>query len=857
MDAPLPDRWHQIEILFTGAVELPVGERAAFLDARAPDPALRAEVERLLGAHDRAGGFLGELDTERAADLVRSVDDMLVRDQSLGPYRLLRRLGQGGMGVVWLAHDPRLDRPVALKVLPAPVGASEAARRRLTQEAQAASALDHPNIATIYDIGETPDGRAFVAMAYYDGESLRERLTRGPLHPGEALRLLIQIAEGLAAAHAAGIVHRDIKPGNVMLTREGLAKIVDFGIAKVAGRSSGGLGETAGTISYMSPEQTRGGQVDARADVWACGVLLHELLAGERPFRGDDEQGVIHAIRSSRSTPLREVRPDVPEAVVRVVDRCLQKDSEARFADAAELLAALRAAAVPAPRPRAWPAVAGVAATLALAMAIAAWQGALWSRGESGPGGQRSDSSPLALDNADPAPVRLAVLPLANLSPAGGEEYFADGLTEELIARLSRLSQVRVIARTSVMPYKGTGKAIAEIGRELAVAAVLEGSVRTFGGEVRVTVQLVDVESQAPLWSETYDAEAADVLRLQRDIAERVVGSLRLRLDPPERQTLRSPDTTSPEAHRLHLQGRHVLHRRTAASLEQSVRYFEEALGHDPSFAAAYAGLAEAWLHLGNYGIAPGPEAQRRARAAAERAIELDPATTEAFAVLGLLRMATLDFIGVEHAFQQALALNPSDATAHHWYGFFLGSQGRAEEGIRSVRRARDLDPLALPVVSTLARLLVHVGETAAARGELESAIDLDPSYPWTWYSLALAYAVDGRLDEAMFGLEQALDRLPGQPRLLSAKAALHARAGMPGPAREILHELAAGADPVARAYELAVVHAALGEMDESFDWLRQVTWSSEHLFSVRTDPLLAPLRGSARYEKFIEQLGL
>jgi eukaryotic-like serine/threonine-protein kinase len=855
MELPSPDRWRRIASLFAEAVDVPPPERAAFLEDRIEDATLRAELARLLLAHERADGFLDELDTGRAATLIREDEDGIEPGESIGPYRVVRRLGHGGMGVVWLAHDPRLDRQVALKLLPSHRSTDDAARRRLTEEAKAASALDHPHIATIYDIGDAPDGRLFIAMAFYEGESLRDRLERGPLPVGEAVAVATQLADALAAAHAVGIVHRDVKPGNVILTQSGGVKLVDFGVAKLpAARAAASL--MAGTPPYMSPEQFRGEEVDGRADIWSLGVVLYEVLSGRRPFGGADEAALLRAIQNETPPELRQLNPEVPAPLARIVERCLARSPATRFASASELRDALRAPSATGTSHRRRR-LRGAALALALMVGIAAGVRLLVGGGAVPPPPSDGSTATLAPGAPTSEPTRLAVLPFANLGTDPEDEYFAEGLTDEMISRLAGLSQLRVIARTSVLRYQGADRSIPDVAAELGVVRLLEGGIRRVEDRVRITVQLVDASTQEALWSEAYDAELEDVLGVQRDIAERVAAALQLRLEPGDRQTFAVTGTVDPDAYLLYLRGRHFLNRRTEQALHQAVESFQDAIRRDTAFAAAHASLAEAYMHLGNYGFAPAEHVFPQARRAAERALGLPDGPAEAHAVLALLHVAERDFASAEQAFLRALALRPNDATARHLYGFFLGIRDRTAEALREVRLAQELDPLALPITSSLARLLTYAGETGEAFEHLDAAIRLEPAYPWTWFGLALAQTQRDAHGEAVRTAERALDLAPGQPRLRATLAALQARAGDDAPARQLLRELEAATEPDAYAYELTLVHAALGEIDPAFARLSRTRWSSETLFSLRTDPLLAPLRSDRRYTRLLRTLGM
>ena len=714
-------QWERLSELLQRALALPPPDRSRFLDqACGGDTALREEVASLLEASQPASGYFERLGDE-VARLALSAATNLARDplgigDVVSHYQIVERIG-GGMGVVYKARDTRLDRLVALKFVAAGLGADETARERLHAEARAASALDHPNIGVVHEIGEDEQGGLFIAFGWYDGETLKEILQRGPLPLADALATARQIAAALATAHQRGIIHRDVKPSNIIRTPNGVVKLLDFGIAKLPGTDLTREGAALGTIAYMSPEQTRGVAVDVRTDVWSLGVVLYELLAGRKPFRGESDETVIHAIRHDQPESIERLRPDLPATVGVIVGTCLSKAPSQRYAKAENLLAELESLEdalpdvkhirqrprrrSPSARARAMFLTSPVRALAVVAVAAVVALGAYAIR-----------STPVRSENASSATVHrtvrpsLAVLPFENESGRPEDQYFTDGLHDEIRSRLSGIAALRVSSRTSVMRYRDTPKRLREIGNELGVDAVLEGAVQRAGDSVRVFVQLIDARNDGALWSRSYERglDIAGLFTIQREIATSVAEALRAELSDAERARVAHVPTTDLEAYRHYLLGRYHWNRRSPDGMDSALAHFEAALRRDPLYARAHAGLAD--VHVLGYGPA-GVNGFRLAIAAARTALRLDPDLAEAHTSLGLaLTYYEWDWPAAEREFRRAIELEPNYATAHQWYGEYLATQGRLDEAVAEVRVAESLDPLSMIIGWNVARIL-------------------------------------------------------------------------------------------------------------------------------------------------------
>ena len=681
----------------------------------------------------------------------------LPQDGRLGSYEVLAKLGEGGMGVVYRAHDDRLDRDVALKVLPEDALGDEKSRTLLLREARSAAALNHPNICTIHEVGEV-EGHAFIAMEFIDGQSLNRLIPHGGMTAEHVLRFGAQIADAVAHAHERGVVHRDLKSRNVVVTQDGRAKVLDFGLAKrlshedlseASTRIEASMtepGTVVGTLPYMAPERLRGDPATAGSDVWALGVMLYELAAGVRPFKGQTGFEVSSAIFSQPPPPLPT---KVPLELRTVIERCLAKEPAARYRQANEVRAALEAiqAGAVAASLSAWKyrlfrrrVLAGAAVAVAVALGAVVGLNV---------GGVR-DGGP---DLSDGPRIRsIAVLPLANLTGDPDQQYFADGIHEALITDLATLSDsLRVTSRTSVLNYKDGNRPLPEIADELGVDALMTGSVMRAGDRVQITGQLIDASTEEHLWAERYERELENVLSLQNDIVAAIAGEIELRLTPETAGRLATARAVDPEAYEAYLRGRSYLERFTPADLDTALQYFELALGEDPDYALAYAGISDVWGRRVVDGVVPALEGGPLWKGAAEQAVALDNTLAEAHGQLAnALTWVDWDWEGAEAEYQHAIELNPNHANARIFYSHFLTALGRADEAEPHILRALDLDPLVAFNYAMRGGQLVFAGRHDDAIAAFDEAFRIDPNLGFGSDLLWGILAQEGRYEEAL-----------------------------------------------------------------------------------------------------------
>jgi serine/threonine protein kinase/Tfp pilus assembly protein PilF len=729
-------------------------------------------------------------------------------------YNIIDRIGQGGMGVVYKAEDTKLKRIVALKFLTEYSTLNSEERQRFENEAQSAASLNHPNIATIYTIEELDDN-VFIVMEYIEGVELKERIKSALISIEEAINIALQIAEGIEAAHQNGIVHRDIKSQNIMITKERKVKIMDFGLARMGkGMEITKIGTMVGTVANMSPEQARGLKVDNRTDIWSFGVVLYEMLTGKLPFMGDYDQAVIYSLMHEKHTPASELRTDIPMTLNQVIDRCLQKEPRERFEQAGLLIEELQ----------------------------------LLKQG-------------IRIKNQPQQNIKsIAVFPFLDINPDQNNKYFSDGLTEEIIAKLSKLNNMKIISSTSAMNYNRTGKTMKEIASDLDIKYVIEGSIRKIGDKLRITTKVIDLYQDTYLWANSFNGTTDQIFDFQEEVATKIAKALKITLTPAEKLDLKRRTTKDTEAYQYYLKGRFFWNKRSIDGFKTAIKYFEKAIELDNNFALAWSGLADAYNLMVAHGAISKKEIYPKALSAVKKALELDNRLSEAHTSLAsLLLMHEWDWQNSLKEFKLGIKFNPNYATAHHWYSEWLSFNGKFKEALAEISEAIKLDPLSAITIRDKGMIYYYSRDYDSAIEYAMKALELDSQFSPSFRLLSLAYLEKGMYLEAIENNEK-WTKLRGESvETIVGLGLCYARSGRKEEALQIVKNVSQN-DALSGNAErgIALIYAALEETDLTIKWLEKTFQSKgETICLMKIDPKFDSVRNDPRFIQLLKEIGL